>query len=362
MEIVAYMAISYLVVRVVIALINLLTRQYLRTGVYHGKKNVSILIPARNEEKSIGFLLDDLQQIKYEQLEILVLDDDSTDTTAEIVLDGHKKDQRIKYIKGGGLLPGWLGKNYACHQLARHARGEYLLFLDADVRVYPGVLEDSLAYMEKHDLALLSLFPVQVMKGWGEWMTVPVMNRILVGNLPMILIRKSTLKDFAAANGQFMLFNAEVYKNHWFHKYISDEKVEDIRIIRIMKKMKYPVHTLLSSGQVRCRMYRGLNEAMNGFAKNIHAFFGSNWFVLWLYVLLTTLGPVAVWFAFSLCVFVAYLAALVFFSFLVSFQSRQSVIRNLLWMPIQHFALIIITFSASYRHATGRLSWKGRKV
>jgi len=362
MEIIAYAAIAYLAFQFLVALVNLLTGQYLKKGKPGENRMVSILIPARNEENNIGRLLDDLSRLDYKNFEILVYDDESDDQTASIIREKSLEDDRIHYIQGSGLLPGWLGKNHACHHLARQAMGDYLLFLDADVRVIPGLLKDSLAYMEKHDLDLLSLFPVQEMKTWGEWLTVPLMNRILLGNLPLIMIRLNRLPDFAAANGQFMLFKSETYRKHWFHKKVNDERVEDIRIMRLVKSLNYRGQTLLSDGQVSCRMYSGYAEGINGFARNIHAFFGNNWLILFIYITLTTIGPFAVWVSFPITAFIFYLAAVIIFRILVSLQSQQSLWRNILLMPLQQVSLIIISAMATSRQATGRLTWKGRRI
>jgi glycosyltransferase involved in cell wall biosynthesis len=362
MEIIAYSAIAYLIVQLLVVLVNMVTRQYLKKAELVGNPMVSILIPARDEENNIGNLLDDLSGLEYRNFEVIVYDDDSSDQTSLIVHEKSLHDQRISYTRGSGLLPGWLGKNHACHNLANQAAGEYLLFLDADVRVMPGLLSDSLAFMKKWDLELLSLFPVQKMKNLGEWLTVPIMNQILIGNLPMILIRRSQIPDFAAANGQFMLFRAETYKNSWFHKELRDEKVEDIEIIRRMKRMKLNVHTLLSGGQIMCRMYTSYGEALSGFAKNVHAFFGSNWLLLFFYVILTSIGPFAVWVALPLPALFIYLAGVIVFRIMAALLSRQSWWLNCILMPFQQASLVIIAVLAAYHQVTGKLTWKGRRI
>jgi len=362
MEIIAYAASAYLLVQLAVVLVNLFSSIILHPEAPREEQMVSVLIPARNEESNIGFLLDDLLGLDYPNMEILVYDDDSSDGTAGIVRAKALADSRVKYRKGEGPLPGWLGKNHACHQLAWQAKGDYLLFLDADVRVKRGIIGHTLAYLVKYNLALLSLFPVQVMKSIGEWLTVPLMNQILLGNLPLVFIRKIQLPDFAAANGQFMLFNAAFYKQHWFHKLVNDEKVEDIKIMRMVKKLGYKGQTLLSDGQVSCRMYRSYAEGLSGFARNINAFFGKNWLILLAYLLLTTLGPVAVWLAFPLPVFFAYLAVLVFVRIIISIESRQSWWRNIILMPLQQVSLLIIVIVAAYRQSTKGHVWKGRKV
>lgn len=362
MEIIAYVSAVYLAVRLMVALVNLLSGQSLPHGSPENSHLVSILIPARNEEKNIGNLLDDLYQIDYNWIEILVYDDESSDQTAAIICDKGLKNNRISYLKGNGPLQGWLGKNYACDQMARRAKGEYLLFLDADVRISPVLIKDSVGFMEKNHLDLLSLFPVQEMRSPGEWFTVPLMNRILAGNLPLILVKKSRMVDFAAANGQFMMFKSDTYRKHWFHEQFRHERVEDIMIARMMKKERYRVHVLLSKGQVTCRMYHNYREGIEGFSKNIHAFFGKKWILLFLYNLMTTLGLLSVWIAFSYKAMLIYLAALVIFSILISVQSRQPVFKNIILMPVQQFSVILVSILAAYRQITGGFFWKGRKI
>jgi chlorobactene glucosyltransferase len=216
--------------------------------------------------------------------------------------------------------------------------------------------------VEKHDLSLLSIFPVQIMKSFGEWLTVPLMNRILLGNLPLDLIRRSRIPDLSAANGQFMLFRAEVYRKYRFHEKVKEERVEDIRIIRQMKQEGLKVMTLLSNGQIACRMYRGFRDSIPGFSKNIHAFFGRNWPVLILYLVLTIAGFPAVYLSFDWIALVVYAAAQLFVIAGVSWLSRQSSPVNILLFPLQSLTLAGITAIAVYRQLTGRFYWKGRRI
>lgn len=362
MEVLAYAAVAYLVVQLLVAGFNLLSGQYLKPGRFQGNSLVSLLIPARNEEKTIGNLLDDLKLLDYKNIEILVYDDESHDGTAAVIHEKSLLDGRIRYIRGNGLPERWLGKNYACDQLARQANGDYLLFLDADVRSKPSLLNDALAVLDQYHLDLLSVFPGQQMQTPGEWLTVPLMNRILIGNLPLLLVRKSRLPVFSAANGQFMLFRAETYKAQWFHQQVRNERVEDILIMRRMKKLGYKTGVLTGGDQISCRMYNGFGEGVNGFSKNIHAFFGKNWLIVFIYVMLTTLGPLAVLLSFSLKFFLLCLVVAILFRFLVSVQSRQTWWLNALLMPLQQLTLVLIASLAAYRSFTGNLTWKGRKV
>lgn len=361
-EVIAYATLAYALVQLVVVLVNLASFPVLRRGRFHVKSTVSVLIPARNEAANIGDLLDDLGKMDGSVHEIIVYDDDSTDETADIVRSKQGDDPRIQYMRGEGPEIGWLGKNFACHRLAEKASGDYLLFLDADVRVQPSLLEDSFGYVEKHQLQLLSLFPVQRMGSLGEWLTVPLMNRILLGNLNLILIRLLRSPDFSAANGQFMLFKADTYKMNGFHEKVRDEKVEDIRIMRMMKKQGLKTQTLLSNGQIACRMYRGYPESVNGFSKNIVDFFGKRWLILFLYILLTVIGPAAIFFELQIEWIMAFLVFQAMAITGISVLSRQNVLLNLFLYIPQQISLLIIALKSIYGQLTGRVIWKGRKV
>ena len=157
----AFAVIVFLVVRLLIATINLLTRQWLPHSKSSGNSKVSVLIPARNEAHNIRHLLNGLLEQDYQFWEAIVYDDLSEDDTADIVLSYQKRDARIRLVQGSVLPEGWLGKNFGCHQLAKHAKGEYLLFIDADVRLDKTLINDAVAHFEKHKLELLSIFPQQ---------------------------------------------------------------------------------------------------------------------------------------------------------------------------------------------------------
>ncbi|MCC8132542.1 MAG: glycosyltransferase [Tannerellaceae bacterium] len=255
------------------------------TGGY--PSSLSVLIPARNEEQNIEGLLQDLTQLKDPTTEIIVYNDQSTDRTAAIV----KSYPHIRLIEGNEPDKGWLGKNYACHQLALAAKGKHLLFLDADVRINGPAIRHLLCYLEQEKLRLLSLFPRQILTDTGSRFTVPLMNWILLSILPLPLIPNTTIPSLAAANGQCMLFKAETYYQLLPHRKFRNNPVEDIAIIRYYKSGHQKTATLTGEKEVSCRMYRNWKEAIQGFAKNIFAFFGNSQVTAYLFALLTTLAP-----------------------------------------------------------------------
>ena len=360
-----YLAIAiwiFMGTRLLIAAGNILTRQWLPFGQTGNNPKVSILIPARNEAHNIGKLLDSIQKQNHTNWEVLVYDDLSEDETASIVYAFHKKDARIRLIEGQPLPSGWLGKNHACHRLSKNAHGEFFLFLDADVILNPQLINNALAHMEKHRLDLLSVFSQQIMESWGERVSVPIMNWVLVSLLPLILTRASRLPAFAAANGQHMLFKANVYKQYGFHERFKNEAVEDIVIARYMKEQKLRIHTVLSKGQIKCRMYGGLKDALQGFSKNILAFFGNNALLAVTIVLITGPGVIPVWLSMSNIAAIVYLLSALLLRILVSAASRQHIFWNMLTAPLQQIIFSVMVANAIYNRSKKRNLWKGRTL
>ncbi|MEE4177660.1 MAG: glycosyltransferase [Bacteroides sp.] len=358
----AYFTLGFLVLRLLVALTNLLTRQWLHPDQPEDNALVSVLIPARNEERNIGKLLESLGRQDYPQLEILIYDDLSTDQTARLVEECAKKDSRIRLLPGKGLPQGWLGKNHACHQLAREAKGDYLLFIDADVTAESKLISQALAHLQKHKLSLLSIFPQQMMHTLGERLTVPLMNWILVSLLPLIFTRISSWTSFSAANGQFMLFHAKTYRKHHFHQMVRSQKVEDIIIFRKLKKLGLRGHTILSNGQVKCRMYTSFREALQGFSKNVFEFFGNSILLTVFMALLTTFGFVPVYLALGTEFALAWLAGAILLRAMAAFASRQNVVQTIVLLPFQQLAFFVVIIEAIRVRIRGKSSWKGRKV
>ncbi len=368
----AYFILIFLAVRLAVSLANLFTRQWLkndeviyqpaRLPVRNSLPMISVLIPARNEANNICSLLSDISYQNYPNIEILVYDDLSEDNTGELVKSCIERDGRIRLIGGKPLPAGWLGKNHACHQLALEAKGEYLLFLDADVRLRPSLLHNSFAHMKHHRLDLLSIFPVQEMCSLGEKITVPVMNWVLTGLLPLILTRISSRPSLSAANGQFMLFSTESYKKHMFHFSLKNSPVEDIGIFRLMKRLGYRTNTLLSNGDISCRMYGTWKEAVTGFSRNVAEYFGGSIPPALIFALLTTFGIIPVVLYLPPKLSASFIVLTVMHRLVISYISRQPLLQNLFLAPLQQLSFVVMVIAA-IRHRLNRvLIWKGRNV
>jgi glycosyltransferase involved in cell wall biosynthesis len=358
----AYFIVLFAVIQLVVALVNLLFAQSPKPVANNFKGLVSVLIPARNEESNIANLLKDLQKQDYQHIEIIVFNDLSTDKTEEIVKQMAKDDDRIKLINSNGLENGWLGKNFACHSLSKHAKGEYLLFLDADVRIKGGIILNSVAWAQKYKLGLLSIFPKQKMLGFGERLAVPNMNYVLLSLLPLALVYKSRFSSVAAANGQFMLFRTAKYVETHPHEKFKNSKVEDIDIARYFKKSAIPIACFVGNETVECRMYPSLNEAIDGFSKNVISFFGGSFITAIVFWVITTLGFLVVIKGLSALLVCTYFFAVFVTSISISIVSKQNILLNLILHIPQRFVLGLFIYKSMVYKSKKQFEWKGRRL
>lgn len=350
-------------IRTVISLVNWLARLYLPASSKTGTRPlVSVLIPARNEENTISHLLTDLQATDYHSLEIIVYDDLSTDRTPDIVKQFATGRHPVRLVRGNTLPQGWLGKNWACYCLSQVATGERYLFLDADVRISNETIGKAMTYMDLYRLALLSIFPTQRLPTWGARLSVPLMNWILLSLLPLPLVRLSAQPSLAAANGQFLLFDATVYRRLSPHESVKNNPVEDMAIMQRFKKEKLPVATLLGGKDIFCTMYTTLSSAIEGFSKNIIQFFGGSGFLTALFVLFTTLAPFYLFLFTGWWWGITYVCLIVLNHLFVSLASCQSVKWNLGLFIFRQCVLWIILFSAFLKRKQHTLRWKGRNI
>ncbi len=362
MTIFIYAVLIFLVIRFSVTVFNFLSNPKLPRVIKHYDVFVSILIPARNEEDDILKLLDSIKTQDYKNFEVIVLDDNSSDQTYARVAAFSAQNIQFRVERGNELPKGWLGKNYACYQLAALAKGKYLLFLDADETIKRGFINSLISRMEIGHLALISIFTNQVMKSMGEWLTVPLMHFILLNLLPLRLVKFSSNPAFSAASGQCMFFNAKNYKENQWHERVRNKVVEDVEIMKAVKLEKYNGEALLGNGLIYCRMYKNLNESLNGFSKNLLAGFGSNVIILLFYQLLVTIGPLFLLLKFNLSLLVLPLTLIFLSRIMISYLSGQNVLINLILHPFQMFFFLIISFLSIIQHIFKTGTWKGRSI
>ncbi len=361
MQYLVYISFGFLGFQLLNTLINFIFRQEISKTDFQNNELISVLIPARNEEDNIACLLEALQKMKNSHIEILVCNDHSSDNTEEIISKYATIDKRIRLIQSDILPNAWLGKNHACYQLAKQAKGKYMLFLDADVVLSGNIVADAVAYTKKYKLGLLSVFPKQIQLTAGEKQTVPLMNYILLTLLPLIFVRVSPFKSHAAANGQFMLFETETYKKLQPHEQFKQSAVEDIAISRFYKSRKIKTACIIGEPRIQCRMYHSYNDALNGFAKNIFMFFGGVPIPAFFFWIVSTLSIVPV-IIYNIYLAFAYLLAVVFIQVLYALICKQSVGTTLLYFPANMFFMLQVMIKALMVKKQKNHSWKERNI
>lgn len=229
---------------------------------------VSVLIPARNEESGIAEMLRQVLDSADVMLEVIVLDDNSTDRTREIVSDIAANDPRLRLIAGGELPAGWCGKQFACQQLADAANHEDLVFLDADVHIEPTAICRSVATRHALNVDLLSGFPTQLTKSIGERLLIPLIQYILLCYLPFGRMRSTTEPAASAGCGQFFITTRTAHQRAGGHAAIRASLHDGLMMPRAYRSAGLTTDVVDASDIASVRMYRGFREAWNGLSKN----------------------------------------------------------------------------------------------
>ncbi len=233
------------------------------------RPRVSVLVPARDEEANVGPLLDSLLGSQGVEMEVVVLDDGSSDRTAEIVRAIAARDPRVRLIEGAPLPPGWVGKQHACWQLSLAAREPTLVFVDADVRVKPDAFARLAHYVEARGLGLASGFPRQVTVTLGEKVAIPQIMVVLLGYLPLLgSRRRPTDRRFAAACGQLLAVTRAAYDASGGHAGIRGTIHDGIRLARAVREAGFGTDLCDLSPLASCRMYSDWASLWAGFSKN----------------------------------------------------------------------------------------------
>lgn len=260
-----------------IAILNTLTFPRLKPAAgLSSSPFLSILVPARNEAAVIGQTVRSLLVQDYAHFEVVILDDNSADGTSALALAAAEGSPRLRVIPGKPLPAGWLGKNWACHQLAQTAGGEWLIFADADVRWQTGALTALAVEMKRTQADLLTVWPTQETQSWGERLVVPLMALVIIGYLPLLLVHHTAWPSLAAANGQCLAFRRKAYDAIGGHAALRDNILEDVNFARRIKASGLCLRMADGAGLVNCRMYPDWPSVRDGFAKNILAGYGGS--------------------------------------------------------------------------------------
>jgi chlorobactene glucosyltransferase len=359
--------IALLGVVLMITLFNALTAPMLKNAPKpKSSPRVSVLIPARNEEKNVGACLAGLIKQDYPHWEIFVLDDDSTDGTAAMVRRFSLQEQRVKLVEGAPLPAGWLGKNWACHQLSEQATGEIFIFTDADNRYAPQAIAHTIGWMQKFNLSLLSAFCHQITETLPEKLAVPVVNMLVYSYLPLWLTYYSKDTSLAAANGQWLAFTRAAYEKIGGHRAVQNHVVEDVALSRLAKRCGEKILAVSAKDEVFSRMYHSAREVWEGYSKNLFGLmnFKAAPFViaLALMFLIHIVPYILVWFKSLTALALIAVAMNLAIRLILAVKFSQPVLVCTLLHPIAVAYTILIGLNSYRCHKTGGVKWKGRVV
>ena len=329
---------------------------------------VSVLIPARDEAHHIEGCIEAALASKGVVLEVLVLDDESSDDTAARVEAIAQRDRRVRLLRGAGPPSGWLGKPFACWQLAQAAKGDVLAFVDADVRVEPDAVARSVALLEQADLDLVSPYPRQVAGTPAERLVQPLLQWSWLTFLPLRRAEISPRPSLVAANGQLLVCRRRAYEKAGGHEAVRGAVLEDIELARAFKTAGLRATVADGTDLATCRMYEGWGDVRDGYTKSLWAathgpaaaaLLGTA--LLWLYVL----PPAAlVWrlarrrsLATPALGYAAGVAGRV-----VAARRTGGSVADAAAHPLSILILVSLGVRSHVQHRRGSLTWKGRRL
>ncbi|MCA9128135.1 MAG: glycosyltransferase [Planctomycetales bacterium] len=229
---------------------------------------ISVLIPARNESATIRATLESVLASATSQVQVVVMDDDSSDNTAEIVETIVIADPRVTLKRSAPLPAGWNGKQHACWQLANYAKHDLLVFLDADVILQDSALARLQVVFNRSNVALHSGFPAQEMRSVGERLLLPMMYVLLLGFLPLDRMRRTTKPEFGAGCGQLFITRRREYFAVGGHASIRASRHDGLTLPRAFRRCGYGTDVFDASDIAGCRMYSSSLETVWGLMKN----------------------------------------------------------------------------------------------
>ncbi len=322
---------------------------------------VSIIVPARNEEASLADCLQSLVTQTGINFEITVVDDHSTDRTRAIA----ESFPGVRVIPAGPLPAGWTGKNNAVTTGARYARGQWLLFTDADTVHLPGSLARALKEAQENGVELLSYSPEQIAVTFWEMATLPVVFAELARQYSPSKV-SDPASPIAAANGQYILIRRETYDAVGGHAAIASDILEDVALARAVKTSGRRIRFRYAADAVRTRMYRNYRQLRDGWTKNLALLFpnpgrlATQTFLWWAFpftnLLLPFFAPASVhhawWFVPGALVFARNAGRMR----RANFDVAMEFLGVLFGMPM--FAYLLLRSKRA--HANGSVAWKGR--
>lgn len=329
---------------------------------------ISVLVPARNEEKTIGICLASLLKSNYPHLEILVLDDNSKDRTYSIVQEFSEKHKNLRIIKGKKLPPGWNGKNWACHQLSQAAKGEWFLFTDADTCHSPHSITTAFEAAQKSHSVFLTVIPGLITKTWAEKLVLPVIHFAFFVLLPYNIINFRGNCRLAIGIGPFLFIQRSCYYSCGGFEAIKTEILDDMALANRVKKRKERLCVIDGTELLTVRFYTCFREVWTGLSKNSFQAIGSSphfllglsllCYFLFIYPYFCLVS--AIYYGQSLTLPLLQVAAISLIKLVMAFRFRTNLLYSLIH-PLMIIMIFLILFNSFRLTLFGKkIEWKER--
>jgi hypothetical protein len=330
---------------------------------------VSVLIPARNEERNIAATLRAVLANRGCEFEVIVLDDHSNDRTPEMVTSFVAHDPRVRMESAPPLPPGWCGKQHASYTLAHLARFPLLVFIDADVRLAPDALIRLVQFMEQSKLALASGIPRQEVSSFSERLLIPLIHFILLGFLPMHGMRRTRWPSMSGGCGQLFVAERSAYRQCGGHARLRDSLHDGLKLPRVFRRAGFRTDLFDATDLATCRMYDTNRETWRGLGKNATEGLASPSLIFPMTALLIggqvlpfTLLPFVAGHSVPAILAAVFAAGAALTPRLIATLAFRQPIGSALLHPFGVLALLGIQWWALFRHLLGKpAEWKGRQ-
>ncbi|HEY3054646.1 MAG TPA: glycosyltransferase [Thermoanaerobaculia bacterium] len=356
MRILTYILLAYWAFALLNIILNLLLIGRPRKAALEREPFVSIVIPARDEERDIERTVRALLVQDYSAFEVIVVDDRSTDSTGAILARIAAEDRRLVVVHGEEPPAGWLGKPWAMHQGSGRARGEMLLFVDADVHYAPGTLLTAVEQIEASGVAMLFLYPHFEMRGLWENAVMPAVP-LTPFMFPLWLGERFPLPFLGLGGGTGNLIRRGEYDAVGGHEALCDAVVDDVGLAQHVRRNGHRTGVIRADRLVSVRMYHGLDEIVRGFTKNAFTAIGRSYLITATFVVILFVGHLLPFILPLVAVVALIIAArLIFFA-----AMRYPLWSAVLLHPLLAMIWIwIVIRSAWITGVRGELAWRGR--
>ncbi len=368
------MIIFFILILLLIAYINLQNlnklSRYNKLSVF---PRISVLIPARNEEGKIEECVSSLLKQDYPNFQIIVLNDNSTDHTGEILAELQNRDNRLKVIHGEPLPPDWLGKHWACHQLYLASDGDFLFFTDADTVHSPSTLTNAVSAMIIENADMISIIPRHILGTLSEKLVMPLFALGVFAIVPLLARFRPQSVTMLSSSGKLMMFRRQAYEISGGFASIRQNVLDDLELPQKIQKTGYRYRLFDGTENVSCRMYHSFKELHEGLTKNMFASYQYNiplFIITWIWALFAVWEPIIILLLFKLPQYpptlahglavIAIIGTLLLWT--LYYHRFKFPMYMVLFYPVSVTLMGAISTSSMVLTLTGQAKWKDRKM